>query len=223
MSPRVKQPVDQKALLAKIPPNAKRVYVLNKQYKAINEVASTDIIQTRKNGLPIVMCSPPGRLTNLQTKPQPTTPMVAELIKRKEAAIQNDPILGIVKNAPEDPDVLYEVIKSLCAEAASLGFERKEAERLGEKTSDISVRKVNTLKTIADTWLKRKDQIVSRGIDLNSPAFKALFKFLMETIQEAMDHCGVEPEMVETVFSKLTTVMDNAWESEAKNRMKGVV
>jgi len=152
-----------------------------------------------------------------------STPVVAELMKRKGEFLDADPIRQAAKDKPDDPDVLHQVILGLVSEAASLGFEREEAERNGSETSNISIRRVNALKSIADTWLKRKDQIVSRGIDFNSPAFQALLKYLMETFRGSLESAGARTEMIETVFSKLAKSMGPEWESEAKNRMKTVV
>jgi hypothetical protein len=148
---------------------------------------------------------------------------VAEIVRRKNDSILKDPVLQAVKTSPEDAAVLHQVVLALGEEAASLGFERLEAERDGKETSNISIRRVNTLKALADTWLKRKDQIVSRGIDLNSPVFKALLQYLLETFQEALVETGERPEMVEAVFARLGKLMSEGWEAEAKNRMKKVL
>jgi len=68
-----------------------------------------------------------------------------------------------------------------------------------------------------------KDQVVSRGIDLNSPVFKTLLTFLLETIREAMEASGERPEMIEATFSRLRKALGDGWEAEAKNRMRNVV
>ena len=120
--------------------------------------------------------------------------------------------------------MLHEVVRALGNEAASIGFERQEAERKGEATSQISMRRIGALKAMADTWLKRREQLVSRGVDMESPAFKTLFKYIMETMKSSMDTTGVRSELTETIFAKFgKTVDSDEWAAEAKNRMKNVV
>jgi hypothetical protein len=227
MARRTKQQTKQAELLQKLPAGAKYVLVINelgkKKYREITALAKSDEIQTTRQGIPIAMTKEPGRPARAPAAAPPANALVAELLKRKESVLRDDPILVAAKETPEDPDVLHQVILALGAEAASLGFEREEAERQGMKTSEISVRRVNTLKALADTWIKRKDQIVNKGIDLESQSFKSLFRFIMETFQEALDLSGVQSEMSETVFAKLTTLMNEDWEAEAKNRMRNTV
>lgn len=225
MGRRTHQQVKQRELLSRLPKGAVCVLVLDefkkRKYRDIELIADSDEIQLNSKGIPIVTRQKPGR--PLAILAAPANAVVAEVLKRKNYSLLNDPILSAAKKTPEDPDVLHQVVLALGAEAASLGFEREEAERQGLKTSEISVRRVNTLKALADTWLKRKDQIVTRGVDLESPGFKALFKFLLETFQDALDASGVEEEMSETVFSKLNLSINEDWEAEAKNRMRGTV
>lgn len=211
-------------LLALVPPGAERIYVRMDngkcRYRLLHELADSDVIQVNKEGVPITMKGAPGRKKSVVVAP--ATPEVAENVRRKGEAINQDPILTTARDRPEDPDVLHQVVLALGEEAASIGFERSEAERKGEDTTNLSVKRIGALKAIAETWLKRQDQVGSRGIDMDSAVFRALLKFLMETFREALDACNVRVEMTETVFAKLAKMMNDEWEAEAKNRMKNV-
>jgi hypothetical protein len=145
------------------------------------------------------------------------------LLEKKQDALRDDGILNQAKDDPDSPDVLYGVMLGLSEEAASIRFERTEAERTGKETSQLSGRRINALKAVGDTWLKRREQIITRGIDLDSPAFRTVTEFLLETVREAMHATGVRTEMVETVFSKLSHMLDDEWEAEARNRVKSIV
>jgi len=211
--------------MAKVPKGTKYIQVKNEmgkcKYKPLDEVTDKDEIQVNKEGVPVSMKGNPGRPKTVVM--EPVNRVAAAVIQLKSDAMLNDPVLKIAREKPEDPDVLHQIIMALGEEAASIGFERTRAEQNGEKTSELSVRRIGALKAIADTWLKRKDQISSRGIDMNSPAFRVLLKFIMETFQESMSSSGARPEMVETVFAKLAKMMGDEWEAEARNRMKHVV
>ena len=109
----------------------------------------------------------------------------------------------------------------MAEEAASIEFEKHEAARHGQDTSTHSTKRARVLKNIADTWLKRKQQIEGGIIDLDSPAFKVLFGYILETFQEAMIASGSRSEQIETIFTKLvSSLSEESWKQEAKARMK---
>ena len=213
----------QRDLIAKIPAGTRYVQVLTEtgqlKWKEVSDIADSDDIQVRKSGEPVVMRDKPGRpkkMINLT----PANPIVAEILKRKEAAIEADPILNIVKQNPESADVLGQIMAALSTEAASIEFDRKESERKGCDSGSLSQRRIQALKAIGDTWLKRKEQIAEVDIDFDSPSFKTLFEFIMENFREAMNACEIRGELIETVFSKFAKrVGDKDWEAEARNRM----
>lgn len=209
-------------LLAKVPDGTTRVLVQTdkgeQKYKALDQLADTDVIQTAKDGTPIVMKGKPGRKAAVPLAP--ATEVVAEIIKRKKGAIDHDPLLKTAKTAPESPDVLQHIILGLGEEAASLAFERDEAARQGKDSSGHSTKRVQALRAMGETWLKRMDQVVARTVDLDSPGFKVLFKFIMDTIREAMNSANMRPEQVETVFAKFASMVNEDWHNEARNRMK---
>jgi hypothetical protein len=209
-------------LLAKVPPAATRVLVRtakgDQKYKPIADLADTDRIQTNKHGDPIVMKGKPGRKSAVDVGPANAT--VAEILKRKSAALDSDEILVQMKANPESADLLQAIIVGLGEESASLKFEREEAAREGKDTSGYSTKRVQALRATAETWLKRMDQLTAKSIDLDSPGFGILFKFIMDTFREAMNGAKLRPEQVETIFAKFSSMVDDDWKVEAKGRMK---
>jgi len=212
-------------LLAKVPPSATRIRVLtplgDQKYKAIADLADADIIQTNKAGDPIVMKGKPGRKVVSGVAPANST--IADSLKRKAAAMEKDDILAQMKANPESADLLTAIITGLGEEQASLKFERIEAAREGKDTSGFSSKRVQALRATAETWLKRMDQLTTRTIDLDSPGFGILFKFILDTFREAMNTTRFRPEQIETVFSKFSSMVNDDWMVEAKNRMKKAV
>ena len=206
-------------------PEGSRIYVKTDQgelkYKTLEQCAGTDEIQRDGKGNPIIMSRKPGRPRTPSL--DPINPIVAEICRRRQEAVAEDPILSVARTEPENPDVLHQVVLALGQEAAVLGFEREEAERKGERTGNLSSQRIGALRALGDTWLKRKDQVSNRGIDLDSASFQALLKFILETFREALTAAGERPEMVEAVFSRLSKMLDGNWETEAKNRMKNVI
>lgn len=217
--------VDQKRfdLMLKLPDDTRRVKVKTEmgetKYVSLGELGNKDEILTNRKGEPIVMRGRPGRKTQINL--EPINDAVRAAIDRKKDLIDQDPLVQAVVHEPDSDKVLHEVLKGLTDEVASLAYERSEAERTGQGTSTLSVRRISGLKAAADTWLKRKDQIAGKSLDPTSPGFKAAFQYILETVQEAMAAVGQRPEMVQAIFAKFgqLTAQDN-WEAELRARVK---
>jgi hypothetical protein len=217
---------EKDALLGLIPNGAARVKVItdtgHRKWRPIAQIEAGDTLVILK-GIPIYMMSNPGRHALAKTPPPapPASPLIAHAIKRKKETLHGDALLGTIKKDAGSDQVLQEVILGLADEAASLKFERSEAESDGKETSALSIRRVSALKAIAETWLKRKDQYANKEIDFDSPVFKTVFKFIMETFKGALLDSNARPEMIETVFAKFSKAIESDdWLIEAKNRTK---
>ena len=165
----------------------------------------------------------PGRgLVNQPYQP-PSSPQatIQRIVSKKQDALVRDEVYSTTKTNPDSSDVLTSVLVGLAEESASLAFERHEAERKGESTSQISLRRVNALKAVGDTWLKKKEVLINSSIDLDSPMFKLVFIHIAETFRKACDAAGVRAEMSESIFSAFGELVDDGeWVKEIKRKME---
>lgn len=212
------------AIVATLPPDVSRVQVIDEfgrtKYRKLSEVGDSDQILMDSSGNPITMGKGgPGRPKNPDM--QPLNDQIKELMRAKEIHLRDDDLLDVVQKNPEASTVLDYVMVGLAEEASSLGFERGEAERKGMPTSQISIRRIGALKAVGDSWLKRKEQIAAGGVDLESTAFRKLFKFIMDTFRETLlEDAKVRDEMVETIFTSLSRRLDDDnWTREAIKKM----
>ena len=216
-------------LLALIPPEANRLKVKDDLgherwrdiSKGLDTVLSSDEIIV-VSGLPVTMKGQPGRRKKAPAPkpPPPVNQTVANLIASKAAFFESDDLLKQIAKGVDGDDVLHLVMMGFAQEAASLQFERIEAERQGKETSQLSIRRINALKAIGETWIKRKEQLAGKLIDLESPAFARLFSFILETFREVMQTASVPRDQAETVFVELSNRMgDDSWEEEARRKM----
>jgi hypothetical protein len=220
-------PQDREAILAKAPAGARRALVRNElgdlKYKAIGELADTDEIQLKSDNTPITMRGKPGRKKKIAV--EPANDKVAAILKKREAALSSDGVLTAARNDTEE-ELMGAIILALGEEQASLAYVRQELERSGKlaDTASISTRRVQGLKTMADTLQKKMDRNRERSLNTDSPAFRAYFSHVMGTFKEAMAAVGSRPEMIETVFSKFAAMSsDPAWEAEARARIRSAV
>lgn len=209
-------------LLTKLPPGTTRVQVTNEfgktKFKVPADIVDTDTIMLTSTGQPVVMAGVPGR----KKKPvlKPANDKIAEMLRAKEQHVDEDELCVVVQANPEGSSVLDFVMRGLAEEAASLSFERTEAERKGDSTSQISMRRINALKAVGDSWIKRKEQIVNSGVDMDSPAFGRLFQFILATFRAALeDDVGARPEMIETIFAAFSKRLTDEWKHDATKKM----
>jgi hypothetical protein len=214
---------DRRRLLANLPEGAKRVQVKapdgRMQYKHPSDVdVDLDEILLASDGSPIIMRGNPGRRPKTVLKP--VNPQTAQVADARDDHITTNPLVSSAKDNPEGDAVLDAIVIAMAEEAAAVEFERMEAERHGEPTSNISAKRARILKGMADTYLKRREKMDSL-IDLDSPAFQALFALILETFKDSMLAAGTRPEHVETIFAKLVASLgDEGWKQDAKRRMK---
>lgn len=220
--------------IALIPLDAVRVKVRtvkgHDKYRTIDPVNGdfSTILDTDEillvGGKPTTMQKVPGRKksTPALKPPKATTAKNAQMQADKSAFLDNDPLLQQIEQGVESEDILLLGMRGFAQEAASLEFERQVAEAEGKETSAISVRRVNTLKALIDAWIKRKEQLSGKTIDMASPAFSRLFAFMTDTFREAMISGGIGRDQAETVFARLhDRITDETWEQEAQMKMKG--
>jgi len=230
-----------------IDPNVARVKVIDELGKIVwrkpDELKPTDQVMFHPTtGLPITMNNEPGRKTKSSTStnspssnssaPVPTIQQAQIAMSSAQLNIANqqlnklntlmlDKILGNVMTNIESGDVLNSVIEGLAEESASLKFERSEAERKGENTSQLSIRRVNALKAVGDAWIKKKEMLSNQTIDMDSKSFRILFGYISETFRRACDEAKVRPEMTESIFANFGKMIDaEEWMKEAKGRME---
>ena len=164
---------------------------------------------------------PPKPQSFLEALP-PDKKEVGDMLKVKALQMRADPIMVAADNGPDSPELLGEVMKGMTEEIASLRFERMQAERKGQDTSTISMRRIQGLKAVGDHWIKLKEQIQSRAIDLDSPEFANLLAFIGETFQISLDEAGVSPNLSKSVFNIFGKKLDDdTWKNEARSKMKG--
>ena len=152
-------------------------------------------------------------------------PQVPVVSTPKVQATQPTPpssgVLDTIKQDPESVDVLYHVMQGLAEEAEAMAHARGLLEQQGKNTSNVSAKRVSALRAVGDTWLKRKEQIGTQGVDLNSPSFKRVFAFIMDTFRSALMLSGTRPEQIEVVFAKLSSKLDDDWMKEAQKKIDG--
>ena len=213
-----------KDILDALPPGVTRIQVRDEtdktRWRKLDEIRDSDAIVMKDDGSPSVMGGKPGR--KFKREREPKNEMIAKIMEDKENAIIADPLVRSVRQNPESPDVLQQIMVGISEEAASLKFEREEAERHGNDTSQISMRRVSALKAAGDTFLKHREQIDSSGVDLDSKSFERVMEFIGETMHTVLVRdCRQRPEEAQTTMTKFATVLNSGeWRAELEAKLR---
>lgn len=215
---------DREYILQNLPDGTRRVCVVNatgkQSYKRPEDIdLDLDEIALNGNGEPVIMRGSPGRKARSTTLP-PVTPQVAAVLDAREEHVEHDGVLKEIKKNPESDDAFNLMVQGMALEASILEFERTEAQRHGQDVTEHAVKRARVLKAMAELSLKKRSMFQTGMIDMDSPQFKALFKYLLESFKGALKESGARSEMVESVFNHLVKGMDDDWNQEAKRRMK---
>lgn len=216
---------DERAKLVEmLPQGIARVRVTSAEgkqcYKSVPDILDTDTVDLTAAGKPIVMRTHPGRPQGTKSTLPPVSKQAEEVSLAKDTHEALSDLVSVTRQNPEADAVFHTLMSGLAVEITSLEFERREAERKGEDTSNVSAKRVRAIKTMTDAWLKKREKVDSGTIDLEGVAFKSLFSFMLETVRGAMGDSGMRPEHIETVFAKLSKRLADGWAEDAKARMR---
>ena len=207
-----------------VPPGANRILVKNEagtnSWKKVAEVdPGKDSLVLTKMGQPQFMYREMGvHISGPVRGPQPREAVDQACVDA--SVVENDSIRKITEVSPNSVDLLHEIMSGMAEEQAALRAERMMLQKKGIPYGNTSFRRIDGLKTLANTWIKRKEQLLTQQVDLESPAFAAILKFLTETVAEALEEAHVRPEQSQDFFFRLSKKLTTEWKKELKNRMK---
>lgn len=151
----------------------------------------------------------------------PADEKVAVIQKKKNKRLDEDNLTNQIEENPNSLSVLDILMKELSQEAASLDFERQEAERKGKDTSMLSSKKVTTLKEVGNIFFKKRDAVIEQAFDFESDRFKKLMSFIFEKVKEAADDSGMTGEQQAIFFDFIGEKFeDGSWEKQAMDYIK---
>lgn len=157
---------------------------------------------------------PPGSKFNKPTEED--LEHFQELAKERKEFIENDPV---VKSATDrDPLALLSTLKAEVAkEAAALIFQRVQNEMVGKDTTQISGRRIEALKKIADIEMEMR-KIGFDQVDVYGEKFQKVFKLWIDIMRTVAEQT-LPPEQLDLFFNRLQTEMAN-WEERAENLVR---
>lgn len=143
-------------------------------------------------------------------------------MKEKKRFLENHDLLEQVRQNPNSLDVVDTLMENLALEAASLEFERKDAERKNEDTTDLSSKKVTAIRSMMDLFEKKRDAVIEETFDFQSERFERLMEFIFQKVHLAAQNANLTEEQIDVLFGNLEDLFDeeSGWEDEARDFIK---
>lgn len=165
---------------------------------------------TGKNPLTVAR----GRGRPRKVERMPTTSDLeyhAKMAEEKAKFVDGDPVVQAAGKTT-DPMMMLSIIKAEVArETAALHFQRIENEKLGRDTAQVSTRRIDALKKIADIELEIK-KLGASAVDVRSEQMLRVFKFFIETVRTILED-NLSPEQCDLIFNRFSTEFEN-WQDK---------
>jgi hypothetical protein len=141
----------------------------------------------------------------------------ATMAEQKAKFVDSDSVVqATVKRA--EPMAMLSVIKTEVAkESAALHFQRIENEKFGKDTAQISTRRIDALKKIADIELEIK-KLGGDVIDVRSEQMQRIFKYFVDTVQAILAE-NLSTEQLDLVFNRLSTEFEG-WQEKLEEILR---
>lgn len=141
----------------------------------------------------------------------------ALMTEERAKFIEEDPVLKAIRAKSDPMSVLAYVKEQVAVEQAALHFQRMENEKLGRDTAQVSTRRIDALKKIADIELELK-KLGAGNIDAHSEKFQRVFNTFIESIREIAGET-MSPQQCDLFFNRLSTALEG-WEDRAADILR---
>jgi hypothetical protein len=95
------------------------------------------------------------------------------------------------------------LLLEIAEEISHLKWERRKASKNGQNTAAYTIGRINGLRSLAETIIRKKESEISNNFDLKSPKMQKLFEIWMSMFYESMDKSGVSREIMDVVFQQI--------------------
>ena len=123
---------------------------------------------------------------------------------------------SLVKATRSDPiDCLQQIRVNIATEISSLLFQRMEMEKYGIDTSQISMRRIGALETLAELELKLSEKV---SVNLKGERMQKIFSLWIDIMRNVAQEV-LPPESIDLFFNRFATAMEG-WEEKASDLLR---
>ena len=126
-------------------------------------------------------------------------------ISRRQAYHENSHLTALIETKSSPADIIDGIISEIAEELSHIKYERQRSIQEGRSSSAMSIKRIESLRTLADILIKKSENFKSSSIDFRNPKFKAVIRLWMEFVYDAMQKVGVDEATIDMVFKQLET------------------
>lgn len=127
-------------------------------------------------------------------------------LRNRIAFVKNQPLVKALVDG-EPSTAMNMLLIEIAEEISHLKYERRKAAEEGRATAKYTAARVNSLKSLAETIIRRKEAAIAENLDLKSPRIQKIFKIWMQFFYEAMEKSNVSSEVINVVFQQMKADM----------------
>lgn len=172
----------------------------------------------KSKGSPLVVKRQRGRPREVER--MPTTSDLeyhAKMIEEKAKFVEADSVVQAALRQADPMQMLAVVRTEVAKESAALHFQRIENEKFGKDTAQVSSRRIDALKKIADIELEIK-KLGAETIDVHSEKMLRIFRYFIDTVRSILEE-NLSPEQIDLIFNRLTTEFEG-WQEKLSDVLR---
>lgn len=121
--------------------------------------------------------------------------------------VKNQDLVTALHRGASVGDLEDLVMKEIAEEIAHQKYERRIAARNGKVTTNHSVARIASLRSLVDILNRKRALDKSDKLDLSSPRFQVILKIWMDFVYESMVKCNIPEETIDLVFGQMKADM----------------
>ena len=126
---------------------------------------------------------------------------VKQDLRERIKFVRDQPLVrAVLEGSGNVMDVL---LLEVAEEVSHLKWERRKASKEGKNTAAYTIGRINGLRSLAETLIRKKEADVSSDLNLKSPKIQKLFEIWMQMFYEAIEKSGVNQEVMNVIFQQI--------------------
>ena len=136
----------------------------------------------------------------------------AAVAAERDRFIDADALVVALERGDDTRTLLRGILREIVRESAALEFNRRDVEKRGRDSAQISSRRIDALKKVADIEIKLRE-IDGEVWNLSSERFQRLFALWVEKLT-AVAQETLPPEAADVFMNRLASAL-SSWETDA--------
>lgn len=134
-------------------------------------------------------------------------------LQARDAFLEKQQLFRSVRDGSPLTDVYDLLLTEIAEEIGHLKFDRKKAVKDGKNPTPYTIARVQSLKQLAESLLKKKETLGQDNIDFKHPKIQKMFRLWMAFFYECMEKSQLDKSVIDLVFAQIQADLSD-WEKK---------